>query len=319
MKYGNVSGIEKPIARLVLGTMLVRSDSDFKLLDEVIEMGCNTFDTAHGYAHGDSERTIGRWMSTRKNRDKVVIVTKGAHHNQDRRRVTPFDISSDLFDSLARLETDYIDLYFLHRDDPAVAVGPIIDVLNEHLQAGRIKAFGGSNWSHTRLQEANDYAKAHGLAGFTASSPQYSLAEQIKEPWPNCISISGSAGAEARQWYLDTNMPVFSWSSLAGGFLSGRFNRNNLDSAATDLEKLAIECYGSEDNLKRLERATQLASEKQLSVPQIALSFVVNQPLNLYAIVGADTGDRYNENLTAYNVMLSADELRWLNLEQESY
>ena len=80
-------------------------------------------------------------------RDQIVILTKGAHFNQDRNRVTPFDITSDLFDSLVRLRTDSIDLYLLHRDDPTVPVGPIVEVLNEHKEAGRICAIGGSNWT----------------------------------------------------------------------------------------------------------------------------------------------------------------------------
>jgi aryl-alcohol dehydrogenase-like predicted oxidoreductase len=319
MKYGQVPGIDKQISRLVLGTMLVKSDEDFRLLDDIFALGCTTFDSAHGYGNGASERTLGRWLETRKAREKVVIITKGAHHNLDRKRVTPFDITSDLYDSLARLNTDYIDLYLLHRDDPAVAVGPIVEVLNEHAKAGRIRAFGGSNWSHTRLQEANDYAAAHGLIPFTASSPQYSLAEQIKEPWDNCISISGPSGLPARTWYLETQMPLFSWSSLAGGFLSGRFNRHNLESAVSALDKLCIESYGSENNFERLDRATMLAAEKGLTVPQIALAYVTSQPQNLYAIVGPDHSDKFKENLMAYNVALSFEELRWLNLETDTH
>src|SRR5690606_6316038 len=117
-------------------------------------------------------------------RDKVVIVGKGAHLNRDRRRVTPWDITSDLYDSLARFQTDCIDLYLLHRDDPDFPVGPIVEVLNEHLRAGRIGAFGASNWTVERIQAANAYAAEHGLEPFVASSPNLSLADQIKEPWP---------------------------------------------------------------------------------------------------------------------------------------
>src|SRR5690606_23154974 len=112
------------------------------LLNQVFELGGNTIDTAHVYSGGNSERIIGRWMQARGNREQVVVITKGAAHSQDRRRMTPFDIASDLFDSLARLQTDYIDLYLLHRDDPHVPVEPVIDALNEHLRAGRIHAIG---------------------------------------------------------------------------------------------------------------------------------------------------------------------------------
>ena len=127
MLYGTVPGVTKPVARLVEGTIMLSTsklDEGFALLDGILAMGGTTFDTAHGYGNGEAERTLGRWMEARGNRDQVVILSKGAHHNQDRQRVTPYDITADLHDSLARLRTDYIDLYILHRDDPSQPVGP---------------------------------------------------------------------------------------------------------------------------------------------------------------------------------------------------
>src|SRR5262245_62032708 len=194
MLYGHIPNIDKPISRLVQGTVMVNTkelEKSFTLLDEVFALGCTTFDTAHGYGQGECERTVGRWVNQRGLREQVVIIGKGAHHNQDRQRVTPFDITSDLFDSLARFKFDHVDLYLLHRDDPSVPVEPIIDILNEHLAAGRFRAFGCSNWTTERIQAANNYAAAHGLVPFIASSPNFSLAEQYVPPWPNCISISG--------------------------------------------------------------------------------------------------------------------------------
>ena len=196
MQYGDIPGVNKPVARVIQGSTMIGSDLDeaqsFALLDQVYELGCNTLDTAHVYCGGDSERIIGQWMQARGLRDQIVIITKGAAHSQDRRRMTPFDIASDLHDSLARLKTDYIDLYLLHRDDPHVSVEPIIDTLNEHLQTGRFHAFGASNWSHQRIEAANAYAQANGLKLFVASSPQFSLAESLDEQWALCISISAS-------------------------------------------------------------------------------------------------------------------------------
>jgi hypothetical protein len=197
MQYGRLPGIDKPISRLVQGTVPLDPDdldASFALLDAVHELGCNAFDTAHVYGNGDRERMLGRWIRERGLREKVIILTKGAHHNADRRRVTPFDITSDLHDSLARLQVDAIDLYVLHRDDPEVAVGPIVEVLNEHRKAGLIDAFGGSNWTHERIRAANVYAEAHGLTPFVVSSPQFSLAEMVEPPWTGCISIGGPSG-----------------------------------------------------------------------------------------------------------------------------
>lgn len=320
MEYGHIPDIDKPISRLVQGTVMITSDEverSFTLLDEIFELGCTTFDTAHGYGNGDCERTFGRWLDERGLREKVVIIGKGAHHNQDRQRVTPFDITADLFDSLARLRTDFIDLYLLHRDDPTAPVGPIVEVLNEHQAAGRIHAFGGSNWSHERIQVANEYAAAHGLVPFAASSPNFSLAEQVKEPWPNCLSISGPQGETARAWYRQNGLPLFTWSSLAGGFFSGRFSRDNLDSFDSYLDKLCVESYCYEDNFKRLDRARQLAGEKGLTLPQIALAYVLSQPLNIFALVGCQSGAEFKANVEASQVKLTPEEIAWLDLQRD--
>jgi len=317
MKYGSLPGVHKHISRLVQGTVMIRSaelEKSFALLDEVYALGCNTFDTAHAYAQGDCELTLGKWVHERGLREQVVIISKGAHPNSTvpRQRVTPFDITADLHDSLARLQTDYIDLYLLHRDDPTVPVGPLVEILNEHQQVGRIHAFGGSNWSHERIREANEYAATHSLLPFAASSPNFSLAEQVNEPWPDCVSISGRAGAAAREWYRQQQMPLFTWSSLAGGFFSGRFNRDNLDSFGNDYDQVCIHAYCYEDNFRRLDRAKALATEKGLTLPQIALAYVMSQDLNIFAIVGCQSGTEFADNAAASEIQLSAEEIAWL-------
>jgi len=293
-------------------------DKSFALLDAIFEMGCNTFDSAHIYGGGDVERTFGRWVDERGIRDKVVMIGKGAHHNLDRRRVTPFDIAADLHDSLARFKFDYIDIYLLHRDDPGVPVGPIVEALNEHLQAGRIRAFGGSNWSFERVRQANDYARTNGLVPFAASSPQFSLAVMVKEPWPECVSITGDDQQAARDRYAAGNMPLFTWSSLAAGFFSGRITRDNAASITEGYEKLAVDCYAREDNFARLDRAQQLAKEKGLTASQIALAWVLNQPMNIFPLVGCRTAEEFAENADALEVKLTAEEMAWLNLERGS-
>jgi len=320
VQYSHLPSIGKPISRLVQGTVMISSrelEKSFALLDEVYALKCNTFDTAHGYGNGDSERTLGRWLSERGVREDVVIITKGAHPNADRNRVTPFDITSDLHDSLARLKVATIDLYLLHRDDPTVPVGPIVEVLNEHKEAGQIRAFGGSNWRHERIQEANAYAEAHGLARFVASSPQFSLAEMVRAPWKGCISISGPSGESARAWYQETRMPLFTWSSLAGGFFSGRFTRDNLDAFADYFDKLCVDSYCYEDNFRRLERATTLAEAKGLTLAQIALAYVMNQRLNVFALVGCRSGAEFAANVAALEVQLTSEEIAWLDLKRE--
>jgi aryl-alcohol dehydrogenase-like predicted oxidoreductase len=320
MEYGTVPGIDKPVSRLVQGTMMIRSEHEaqsFALLDAVLEMGCTTFDTAHGYGGGDVERTFGRWVRDRGVRDQLVVIGKGAHHNQDRQRVTPFDITADIHDSLARFGFDFIDLYLLHRDDPSKPVGPIVEVLNEHKEAGRIGVFGGSNWSIARIQEANEYAEAHGLAGFVASSPNFSLAEQAKPPWPNCVTISGPQAEADRAWYAANQMPLFTWSSLAGGFFSGRFRRDNLDEFDSYLDKLCVETYCFESNFQRLDRVEELAAQKGMTIPQIATAYVLSVPLNIFALVGCRTPEEFRDNLAAVQTKLTPEEIAWLELKGE--
>jgi aryl-alcohol dehydrogenase-like predicted oxidoreductase len=323
MRYGNITGVNKPVSRVIQGGTMLGSDLDeansFVLLDQTYELGCNTIDTAHVYSKGNSERIIGRWVQERGLRDQIVIITKGAAHSEDRRRTNPFDIASDLHDSLARLKTDYIDLYLLHRDDPDVSVEPIIDVLNEHLRSGRIHAFGASNWSHERMEAANAYALANGLEPFVASSPQFSLADSLAEPWPLCLSISGSAGVAAREWYAQTQMPLLVWSPLASGFFSGRFRRDNLHLfGEREWDEVAVRTYANEPNFQRLDRAGILGAEKELSAAQVALAYVMNQPMNIFAVVGPHSAEKFRANIEASEIQLTSQERDWLDLQTDS-
>jgi aryl-alcohol dehydrogenase-like predicted oxidoreductase len=206
-----------------------------------------------------------------------------------------------------------VDIYLLHRDDETQPVGPIVEALNEHHAAGRIGLFGGSNWSHQRLQEANDYAAAHGLVPFSASSPNFSLAEQIVPPWDGCLSIGGAAGAEARAWYTQTGMTIFAWSSLAGGFFTGRHQRGNQDSFTDDFDIGCARAYGYEINYQRLDRAQALAQELGVSAAQIALAYVLCQPLPVFPIVGCRTPEEFADNLHATSLKLTPAQLAWLD------
>ncbi len=322
MNYGSIKGIDKKVSRLVQGTVAINGENEaeeFKFLDSIFDLGCTTFDTAHVYGSGANERAVGKWVNARGLREQVVMLSKGAHHNQDRKRVNPFDISSDIYDSLARFKFDYLDLYILHRDDESVPVEAIVDTLNEHKEAGRIHAFGGSNWTHKRIAEANAYANAQGLTPFVASSPNFSLAEQFKEPWPGCISISGRQGEEARAYYKEQNMPLFTWSSLAGGFFSGRFNRDNLDTFTEYLDKLCVHSYCYEENFQRLDRTKTLADEKNLSIPQVAIAYIMNQNLNLFALVGCQNAQEFQQNIDTMSLELSQEECDYLDLKRDSW
>lgn len=322
MKYGKINGIDKPLSRILQGTMMLSTDrlqEGFDLLDMCADHGVTGYDCANVYGGGQSERVLGAWMQERGNREEVVILSKGCHHNQDRKRVTPFDLSADLFDSLARMKTNYIDLYVLHRDDPDVPVGPIVETFNEHYEAGRIRGFGGSNWTHKRLAEANLYAREHGLLPFTVSSPNYGLAEQVFNPWgPGCVSLSGPQEADARAWYLENQMVVFSYSSLARGFLSGRVKSNHPEEAKDVLEAVAVHAYAYPVNYERLARAEKLAAEKSVSVPQIAIAFILHSPMIVFPLVAAYNVSEMEDNLKAFDIELSDAEWNWLDLQTDT-
>lgn len=318
MEYSSIAGIEKPVSRLIQGTVMFSEETEAKghaLLDAVFAQGCNAFDTAHVYMDGECERVFGRWMRARGIREQVVVIAKGAHHNADRKRVTPFDITADLYDSLARMQTDYLDLYLLHRDDPEVPVGPIVEVLNKHQAAGRIHAFGASNWHTNRIAEANRYAAAKGLTPFAAGSPHFSLAEEVAPPWEGCVTITGPENKGQRDWYRLTRTPLLTWSSLSHGWFSGRITRANQHEFVEDL---AVQCYASEENWRRLDRARELAVERGVSVARVALAWVLHHDFAVFPLVGPMTGDEFSDCAAALDLPLSSVERDWLDLRRDS-
>jgi aryl-alcohol dehydrogenase-like predicted oxidoreductase len=321
MRYGSIPGVGDRVSRLVMGSMVFgmepdRFENTCKLLDRFVEAGGTTVDTARVYAKGSSERAFGDWLQKRECRDRVVVIGKGAHHDSltFERRVTPAAIHEDIQTSLREMQLDRIDIYILHKDDPDAAVGPIVEALNEEVAAGRITAFGGSSWTHQRIAEANAYAEAHGLQPFTVSSPNLALAVPNEPMWVGCVSIA--VDPEAQAWYARTRMPIFAWSSQARGFFSGRYAPELTEGATQDAQNV-IRTYYSEANWERYRRAGELAKEKGRSRSQIALAWVLHQPLEVYALIGPATVAELDDCLAALEVELTPDEVAWLNLEGE--
>jgi aryl-alcohol dehydrogenase-like predicted oxidoreductase len=277
----------------VLGSLLV----DPAVLDEWVRLGGNAIDTARVYGDGAAERDLGAWLATRPARD-LILISKGAHPDGDRRRVTPSDIAADLDASLAALGRP-IDVYMLHRDDPHLPVGPIMDALNEHVRAGRVRALGASNWTCARIDEANAYAADHGLSGFCCSSPHLSLAVQNEEHWDDTRS---AREPEIFAWHERTGLPLFAWSAQARGFFAGH-----------DSESVA-RVYDNADNRERRARASELAGRLGCTANQVALAWVLAQTFPVYAVVGARTIAQLREAFGALEIELTEDDLRWLDL-----
>jgi aryl-alcohol dehydrogenase-like predicted oxidoreductase len=312
VRYRRFEPLGRDLSVLGLGTAYIADYPErdsFALLDAWREAGGNLIDCARQYGDGACEHILGRWLRSRGAHDELTVITKGGHHvthglehEPSRKRVTPEDIAADLAESLDALGTDAVELYFLHRDDPAKPVGPIVEALNEHRRAGRIRILGASNWTPARLDEANAYAAAHGLAGFAASSPGLSLAEADDEPWPDTVFARSRA---ARDWYARTQMPVFAWSSQAGGFFVGV--------RTEEVERV----YVTDRNLERLRRAEELGRERGVSANEVALAWVLAQPFPTYAIIGPQTPEELSSSLTALDVALTPAEVRRLDLEEE--
>ena len=318
-KTFKIPNVDKAVFPLVFGTMnsaLAPNEKTYQFLDGVLNAGINTFDTARVY--WNSERTLGNWMESRQNREKLVLIAKGAHPSfTGRGRLSSGAVKKDLQKSLSLLKTEYIDIYFLHRDDPSQPVGPLVETLNELHDQGKIKAFGGSNWTHRRLAEANEYARNHNLIPFSVSSPNFGVAEQCGEPWGGgSVSLSGPKEKDARDWYEKNAMPLFAYSSLAMGLLSGKIKSSDFPNARKLLGKHGYRGYGSRENFERLRRIEEIAEKKSVQVVQIALAWMMHQPMTVLPIFTTASLERVKKNIESLEISLSPGEEKYINLEE---
>ena len=265
----------KTASRIFFGTANPPVSTDEKtaydLLDTVFASGVNAFDCARSY--GKAEEVLGKWIESRKCREKTIILSKCGDVKAGKVLVNRRVIMEQLNQSLESLRTDCIDIYLLHRDDPNTSAEEFIDTLNEAKEEGKIKVFGVSNWTHQRIETANRYAKSKGLTGFQVSSPNYGLALQVQDLWGGgCISISGDK--TACSWYAENQMPVIAYSSLGRGFFSGKFKAGDYEGARRFMDTFAQKGYLCEENMLRLRRAEELADKYGVSVPEIAMRYV---------------------------------------------
>ena len=304
--HGRIEGVDKPISRLVMGSDSQPNLSHASVMfDDFIEQGGNCFDTAYLYGRGLREKLLGQWIKNRGIREDLVLIVKGAHSPLN----FPEYVTRQLFESLENLKTDYADIYFLHRDNPDLPVGDFVEVLNEHYRAGRIKAFGGSNWTTQRIDEANAYADKHGLQRFTVWSNNFSLARMVKPVWAGCIAASDP---KSRKWLEKHQMPLFPWSSQARGFFTDRAGPDKRDDAQL------VRSWYSRDNFKRRERAIELARAKGVLPINIALAYVLCQPFPTFPIFGPRLLSETRSSIPAVHLSLTTKELQYLNLEKDN-
>ena len=300
---GQIEHLDKPVSRLIMGVDNQGTISHAAaVFDHYFERGGNTFDTGHVYGEIRS-RLLGQWIASRGVRDQVVVIAKGAHTP----KCNPSDMSEQLIEQLEWLGLDYADIYMLHRDNLDIPVGRFIDVLNEHVRAGRIKTFGGSNWSLERVRKANAYATRKKLQGFSVLSNNLALAEMVNPVWAGCIHVHD---AESRAWLRRRKMPLLPWSSQARGFfVPSRAHPDKLDDASL------VDSWYSDDNFKRQARAIELAEKHGVEPINIALAWVLCQPFPTFPLIGPRTISETRSCMRALDVQLKPRELKYLNLE----
>jgi predicted dehydrogenase/aryl-alcohol dehydrogenase-like predicted oxidoreductase len=304
MAFGQIPGLDKPVSKLIFGALTAHNSfaKAQVLFDHWLESGGNTVDTAYVYGNGTCDGILGKWLASRGVREDLVIVAKGAHTPY----CTPEGLTRQLHESLDHLQTDYTDIYIMHRDNEDIPVGEFIDVLNEHVAAGRIRVFGGSNWSPERFMEANAYAKANGKQGMAILNNNLSLARMVDPVWPGCLHMSD---ASSRDWLQQNQIVHFAWSSQARGFFTERTD-HELERPGYDHE--LRRCWISEDNLARRRRCIELAERKGVLPINIAAAYVLSQPFESYALIGPETLREMETSLPALDVTLSSEEIAWL-------
>lgn len=280
MKKVAFNNTDLKVSPICLGTVNYGSTMSEKegmyQLSQYLDMGGNFIDTAHVYgdwAEGKkspSEKAIGQWFKETGNRDKIILSTKGAHPcwtAMDIPRVHSEDIDKDLNESLKFLNTDYIDLYFLHRDDPRVPVSEIIDTLDADVDSGKIRYYGCSNWSLPRIKEAAGYARRKGSRGFVCNQLLISLADAnfygMADKTLVCMDN------ETHAYMAKTGMNAMAFMSIAKGYFTRRRNGENLPRSVTDV-------YENKINDLIYDIGCAIEAKGELSLMDLSLMFVMS-------------------------------------------
>lgn len=310
-KYGTAQ-----IPVLTFGTAsFEKQDNDgeyFTFLDKYAQLGGNCIDTARTYCswveggEGASEKTIGRWMQARKNRSEMVIVTKGGHPRHETMKISRLskgDLESDLGESLEALQTDHVDVFFLHRDDESIPVEEIMPVLNEFVESGKVRFLGASNWKTDRIEAANIYAEKNGLEPFRISQIYYSLAHTSKE----AIGDDTIACMDMKSflWYNKNNFPVMAFSPQAKGF----FSKVALGESIThQMESQFV----STANLARLARVKEVCRQTGHTPAMVALGYLNSQPFPVSSVFSVTKLWQLEEDMRAADLCFDEKQLAFL-------
>ena len=318
MPRDTVPGVGKSLSRVVMGCdNQPNLPHAAAMFDHYIEQGGNVFDTAYIYGGGRIETLLGQWLNARSIRSEVAIIGKGAHTPLNR----PEYCRPQLTETLDRLQTDHLDIYFLHRDNADVDVAEWIDALNELHDEGLIHVFGGSNWDHTRIDEANRYAAKTSKQRFSVLSNQFSLAKMLSPVWPGCVSANTD---EFRSFLAAEDIALFPWSSQARGFFTPRYDSVRAgessefrDSWNQPADAEMKRCWFSEENFDRRDRAMDIADQKGVEPINVALAYVLAQPFKTFPLIGPRFLWETTSSLRALDLELSDADIAWLDLAEK--
>ncbi|NTE35914.1 aldo/keto reductase [Agrobacterium tumefaciens] len=297
-----IPGLAKPASVVALGFEFFPNFASASLtLDAFYEAGGNLFDTAYVYGAGRTEAIFGDWHTSRNvPREEIVLIGKGAHSPL----CYPDMIAKQLDQSLARLKTDYVDAYFMHRDNLEVPVGEFVDAMDAEVRRGRIRGiFGGSNWTRERMDEAAAYAAKNGKQAPAALSNNFSLAEMLDPIWAGCVAASDD---EWKAWLQSRQIPNFAWSSQGRGFFTDRAGRDKHD------DEEIVRVWYSDRNFVRRDRAIELAQKLGRHPIHIALAYVIAQPFPVIPLIGPRTIAELEDSLSALDIKLTAEQVKWL-------
>ena len=299
------------IAPLALGGNVFGWTADeptsFKLLDSFIDKGFNLVDTADIYSHwvpghkgGESESIIGKWLKHSGKRSKVVLATKvGMAMGEDKKGLSASYIRQAVEDSLRRLQTDYIDLYQSHKDDPNTPLEETLQAFGDLIDQGKVRAIGASNYSGQRLAEALEISQQKGLARYETLQPEYNLYARF------------AYDSDLEQLCQKQGLGVISYFSLASGFLSGKY-RSEADLSTSPRGQM-VKKYLNARGLRILDALDQVAKQYQATPTQIALAWLIARP-SITAPIASATNLRQLDELTqAPNIELDQSSIELLN------
>jgi aryl-alcohol dehydrogenase-like predicted oxidoreductase len=315
VEYGTLGPTGAVVSTLALGTMTFGTETDeagaHVQLDRYLEVGGNLVDTADVYSAGVSEQMIGRWLANRSGaREEIVLATKGRFATGRRSNdvgLSRRHLASALEASLRRLGVDTIDLYQVHAFDPLTPLEETLRFLDDAVRAGKIHYVGLSNFTGWQLQKAVDIAEFRGLSAPVTLQPQYNLL--VRELEWEIVPAAQSAG-----------LGLLPWSPLGGGWLTGKYQREQAPSGATRLGEnpdRGVEAYARRNRLERtwdvIEAVREVAEKRGASMAQVALAWLVDRPSVTSVIVGARTVEQLDDNLGAADLHLTSDETERLD------